>query len=81
MKNELPVRLDADATQIDEALAKLERLIQQQSVNVGDRMRISVELIRQIAEAPDFTTHTVRLREVRVEEDGTKTLVMDRLDD
>lgn len=51
----------------------------QQAVAVGDRIQISVELIRQITEEPDFTTHVVQVREVRAASDGTKVLVLERI--
>ena len=55
----------------------LTRSVPVEAVYVGDLMKISVELIRAIAEQPNFTTHLVRLRQIRLEPDGTKVLVMD----
>lgn len=48
-------------------------------VRIGDRMRISVELIRQLANDPDFTSPLVVLTEVRLAEDGTKILVLQKV--
>jgi hypothetical protein len=54
-------------------------MITVETLVVGDRMRISVELIRQIAEYPNFASFVVYLKEIRVEDDGTKTLVLERV--
>jgi hypothetical protein len=43
---------------------------------VGDRMRISVALIRDLQEHEH--TLTVRVKEIRDEEDGAKVLVLER---
>lgn len=48
------------------------------AVTVGDRMRLSVALIRDYAALPDHASPVVILTEVRLEDDGTKILVMDR---
>jgi hypothetical protein len=48
---------------------------------VHDRIRISVELIRQMADEPDFLSVVVEVKEIRLEDDGTKTLVLARLED
>jgi hypothetical protein len=45
---------------------------------VGDRMRMSVELIRDLqAHEPDRSI-VVRVKEIRDEEDGAKVLVLER---
>jgi hypothetical protein len=49
-------------------------------IRVGDRMRISVALIRQIDAEIDGQSPVVEVAEVRLEHDGTKTLVMKRID-
>lgn len=49
------------------------------AVVVGDTMRMSVELIRQLSELPDRSSLLVRVKEIRTEADGSKTLVMDSL--
>jgi len=48
-------------------------------VVVGDEMRISVELLRQIDQEPDHCSVLVRLRDVRHEADGSKTLVLEKV--
>lgn len=47
-------------------------------VFVGDKFRISTELLKQIADMPNGTSEVVELVEVRVESDDTKTLVVKR---
>lgn len=42
------------------------------SVNLGDRMRMSVELIRAMQDQPNPVV--VRVISIRIEDDGTKTL-------
>ena len=49
------------------------------AVAVGDTMRISVELIKQIDRLPEHASELVKLVEVRVEADGSKTLVLERI--
>jgi hypothetical protein len=51
------------------------------AVFVGDRMKITVALIKQIVdEDPEgFTTATVRVARIETEPDGTKTLWMERV--
>jgi hypothetical protein len=46
------------------------------SLHVGDKMRISTELLKQIAEEP--RTHVVQVVRVVLEDDGTKTLWLER---
>jgi gamma-glutamylcyclotransferase (GGCT)/AIG2-like uncharacterized protein YtfP len=48
-------------------------------VVVGDSFRFSVELLKQIDQLPDRSTQLVRLVEVRVEADGSKTLLLNNL--
>lgn len=49
------------------------------SVVVGDRIRISVALIRQIAkESPVHESLAVKLVDVQVEDDGCKVLHLQR---
>jgi Trp operon repressor len=48
-------------------------------VDVGDRMRISTELLQRIHASRDHWSEIVTLVAVRVEEDGTKTLLVERL--
>jgi hypothetical protein len=47
------------------------------SLHVGDKMRISTELLKQIAEEPR-THDVVRVVRVVLEDDGTKTLWLER---
>lgn len=47
-------------------------------VRVGDRIRFSVELIRQLADEAGVHTLVAEVVEIRRADDGTKTLVMDR---
>jgi hypothetical protein len=49
-------------------------------VEVGDRMRFSVGLLRQIYERPEHTSELVELIEVHIEADGAKLLVLKRCD-
>jgi hypothetical protein len=49
-------------------------------IAVGDLMRISVELIREIAEQPGATTEVVTVADIRLEPDGTKTLTLRRVE-
>ena len=44
----------------------------------GDKMRMSVELIRDLASRPDFTSTLVLVKEIRLNDDGTKTIWMER---
>jgi hypothetical protein len=46
------------------------------SLHVGDEMRISTELLKQIAEEPGI--HVVQVVRVVLEDDGTKTLWLER---
>lgn len=48
------------------------------SLVVGDQMRFSVELIRQMAEDPDYSSILVEVVEIRDEPDGTKMLYLRR---
>jgi hypothetical protein len=48
-------------------------------VRVGDRIRISVELIRQIQEMEAGRSELVELKEVRVSEDGTRVLYLSKV--
>lgn len=50
-----------------------------EAVLVGDRIQISVELIRQMSQMPDFSSALVKVSEIRISEDGSKVLVMERL--
>ena len=47
-------------------------------LEVGDKMRFSVELIEQIREIPDQRTELVEVVEIRVEDDGTKMVTLKR---
>lgn len=47
-------------------------------VHVGDRMRLSVELMQDIHERPEHVSELVELVEIRVEADGSKVLVVKR---
>ena len=49
------------------------------SVTVGDRIRFSVALIQDFARRPDHESPVLVLSEIRLDEDGTKILVLDRL--
>lgn len=51
-----------------------------ESIASGDLMRISVELIRQMADEPDRTSPVVKVEKIVLEQDGTKTLWLTRLD-
>lgn len=51
-----------------------------QRLEVGDRLRFSTALLRQIHEGPDHESELVELVEVRIEEDGSKVLVVKRVD-
>lgn len=48
------------------------------SLNVGDGMRISSELLKQIAEEP--RTQLVRVVKIVSEDDGTKTLWLEKVE-
>lgn len=48
------------------------------AVVIGDRIRISVALIKQIAEEPDHASVVVVLTGIVVEDDGSKVLVLQR---
>lgn len=43
-------------------------------------MRISVELIRQMVDEPDYTSPVVKVEKIVLEQDGTKTLWLTRID-
>ncbi len=45
-------------------------------VLIGDKIRFSVELIRDIASMPDRSTQLLRVVEIRTEEDGTKYILV-----
>lgn len=50
------------------------------AVVVGDSMRISVALLKQIYDStPEHVSVLVTLTDVRVEADGSKTLVLERI--
>jgi hypothetical protein len=49
------------------------------AVRIGDHIRFSVELIRDFATLPDFSSPVLVLAEVRIEPDGTKILTVSRL--
>jgi len=48
-------------------------------VVVGDVIRISVALLRQIYDDPDHETEAVKLASVRTEADGTKILILEKI--
>ena len=52
----------------------------QQPVCVGDTMRFSAPLLQQIHDAEGHLSEFVKVVEVRVEEDGSKTVVVERVD-
>lgn len=45
-------------------------------VTIGDRMRMSAELLQSIHAFPEHQSHVVFVHDVKLEEDGTKTLVL-----
>lgn len=49
-----------------------------ESVSVGDTMRMSVELIRDIASGDDYATQLVRVKRVVVEKDGSKLMWVEK---
>jgi hypothetical protein len=49
-------------------------------LRVGDRMRISVELIRQIAAESDGTSPLVTVSLIKRQDDGTVLLTMSRVE-
>lgn len=51
-----------------------------ESIASGDLMRISVELIRQMVDEPDYTSPVVKVEKIVLEQDGTKTLWLTRID-
>jgi hypothetical protein len=50
-------------------------------LRIGDVMRISVALIKQIEEEHGGQSPRVIVKEIRVEADGTRILVLSRLED
>lgn len=50
-------------------------------VDVGDVIRFSVGLLKQLYEEPDHISLLVKVIEVRVELDGSKVLVLQRADE
>ncbi len=46
-------------------------------IQVGDSMRMSSQFIRELVALPDFTSARVRVREIKADADGTKTLWME----
>jgi hypothetical protein len=49
-------------------------------VKVGDRIRFTVALLRDLEKLPEHRSFLVEVAEVRVEDDGGKILVLHRLD-
>jgi hypothetical protein len=47
-------------------------------IAVGDRMRFSTELLRQIHDRPDHTTELLRVVKIGVASDGSKTVWLTR---
>jgi hypothetical protein len=43
---------------------------------IGDQMRISIELLRDVCDEIDQRTRLVEVMDVRIEPDGTKTLFL-----
>ena len=48
-------------------------------VKVGDQMRMSLALLEYIQAAPQHESQIVRLVEVRIEDDGTRTLIVEQV--
>jgi hypothetical protein len=52
----------------------------EQAVRIGERMRFSTELLRDIHDQPNHATRVVYLKEIRREDDGCVVLVVERAD-
>jgi len=50
-----------------------------ETLHVGDTLRFSVELLKEMIKEPDYRSVIVRVVDIRTEADGSKLLVLDRV--